>query len=66
MKKDNLKGWIPVSKMLPKAGGHYLVTYDGNYAKSIPLVKESKFLNGKFDVENVIAWQELPLPYLGN
>ena len=45
---------------------YYLVTYYGKYADFLPLVKESKYLNGNFSVENVIAWRELPLPYGGN
>ena len=49
--------------MLPEVGGNYLVTYYGKYADFLPLVKECKYLNGKFSVENVIAWRELPLPY---
>lgn len=61
-----LKEWIPVKNMLPKVGGYYLVTYYGKYADFLPLVKESKYLNGNFSVENVIAWRELPLPYGGN
>lgn len=51
---------------VPKVGGYYLVTYYGKYADFLPLVKESKYLNGNFSVENVIAWRELPLPYGGN
>lgn len=57
------KEWIPVKNMLPEVGGNYLVTYYGKYADFLPLVKECKYLNGKFSVENVIAWRELPLPY---
>lgn len=59
---DYLNKWIPVNKNLPVIGGSYLVTVKGRYAKST-LTKYSKFYNGKFDTENVIAWMPLPLPY---
>lgn len=54
--------WILTRECLPKAGGYYLVTLRGKYVENT-LVRCSRFLNGKFDIDNVIAWMSLPLPY---
>lgn len=53
--------WILMEEMLPKANGRYLVTVE-NF-KNSTIVKLGYFYNGKFDLKNVIAWRQVPLPY---
>lgn len=53
--------WIPMEEMLPKMNGRYLVTVENFKNKTI--VKLGYFYNGEFDVKNVIAWRQVPLPY---
>ena len=47
--------------MLPKMNGRYLVTVED--FKNSTMVKLGHFRNGEFDVKNVIAWRQIPLPY---
>lgn len=53
--------WILVDEMLPKMNGRYLVTVE-NF-KNNTITKLGYFYNGKFDLKNVIAWRQIPLPY---
>lgn len=53
--------WILVEEMLPKMNGRYLVTVED--FKNSTMVKLGYFYNGKFDLKNVIAWRQIPLPY---
>ena len=53
--------WILVEEMLPKMNGRYLLTVE-NF-KNSTMVKLGHFRNGEFDVKNVIAWRQIPLPY---
>lgn len=61
MKKSYYE-WIPVQEYLPKSGGYYLVTHKAEYSVA-NFVTVSSYLNGRFEVKNVIAWRDLPLPY---
>lgn len=53
--------WILVEEMLPNMNGYYLVTVE-NF-KGNTMVKMGYFNDNKFDVDNVIAWRQVPLPY---
>ena len=53
--------WILVKDMLPKVSGRYLITVE-NF-KNSTMVKLGYFYDNKFDVDNVIAWKQVPLPY---
>ena len=60
--KESYYNWIPTSEYLPKSGGDYLVTHKAEYSVA-NFVTVSSYFNGKFKVDYVIAWRELPLPY---
>ncbi len=53
--------WILVEEMLPKMNGKYLVTVE--FLKNSTMVKMGYFYDNKFNVDNVIAWRQVPLPY---
>ncbi len=53
--------WILVEEMLPKMSGRYLVTVE-NF-KNNTMVELGYFHDNKFDITNVIAWRQVPLPY---
>lgn len=52
--------WILTEEMLPVKFGRYLVTVN---LDGMLLVKFGFFYNGRFDIKNVIAWRQVPLPY---
>ncbi len=53
--------WILVEEMMPKMNGEYLVTVE--FLKNSTMVKMGYFYDNKFNVDNVIAWRQVPLPY---
>ena len=55
--KISMDRWILVSEYTPSIDGYYLITICRKYVKNT-LVKYSKF-----EVENVITWMNLPIPY---
>ena len=61
-------GWIPCEERLPSTTGYYLVTIDGfnrpMYAWWIWTEKKWYYLNSQKEIEDVIAWQPLPKPYV--
>lgn len=57
--------WIPCSERMPDKDGHYLVTLDFDYGRSIEM---GWLLGGEWVNENshvTIAWRPLPEPYKG-
>lgn len=60
--KYKMNQWVPVNEHLSNLDGHYLVTIQGKFVKNT-LVKYGRFNNGKFDIDNVIAWMNLPFAY---
>ncbi len=58
---DTYTKWIMVDEMLPKLDGRYLVTIEVRKNETITYM--ANYNNGKFDMKNVIAWRQVPLPY---
>lgn len=58
---ETYTNWILVEEMLPKMNGEYLVTVE--FLKNSTMVKMGYFYDNKFNVDNVIAWRQVPLPY---
>jgi|GEM_PF-6653995 hypothetical protein len=51
--------WIPCSERLPDMDGCYTVTLDGGH-----VVYGHKFIDGRWSIQDVIAWMPLPEPFL--
>ena len=64
--------WVPVRESLPEDGGKYLITVSDNYFRRYTTVANFRvdeygnYRFGGFDPENVVAWMDMPRPYISD